>query len=110
MKEKNEKPEKPEKPEKTEKTEITSNMPARESEKTTSNTKRKKKKTKPRCRVCRARVLAYMVPVMTCKCQQIFCGVHIHDHSCTHDFHADTQKLLQTQNPVVKPPRLRERL
>lgn len=70
----------------------------------------KKKKKRLRCCTCKTKISAYIAPAMTCKCNKLFCGVHIHEHNCTFDFHGEAQKLLETQNPVVKPPRLRERL
>jgi hypothetical protein len=38
-----------------------------------------------------------------CKCNNLFCReVHLYNHDCTFDFHANEQKILETNLKAVK--------
>jgi len=43
---------------------------------------------------------------MKCRCGQIYCGLHLGNHSCPHDYRSEHQKSLDKQNPKVVAPKV----
>ena len=41
----------------------------------------------------------------TCKCHNLYCGKHLHNHECTYDHFKDQQKLLCKKMPIIKSDR-----
>lgn len=39
--------------------------------------------------------------IMKCRCGHIYCGIHLGDHSCPHDYRSEHQESLNKQNPKV---------
>ena len=73
--------------------------------------KRKRKnatqKFKKRCHVCNKKLSNYSLAVMqlsnTCKCNLLFCNMHLHNHVCSYNFQQEHQSLLIQNNPVCEP-------
>ena len=51
---------------------------------------------------CRKRTYA----IMKCRCGQIYCGLHLGNHSCTYDYRTEHQQDLSNKNPKVVAPKL----
>ena len=58
---------------------------------------------KLRCTICKKKLNIICKEIYTCKCNNLFCReVHLYNHDCTFDFHANEQKILETNLKAVK--------
>ena len=71
------------------------------------NTKVKKphKKKKKRCshQECKKKL---KITDYACKCGNIYCSSHRHNHKCTFDFQKEAREKLTKQNPLVIPSKI----
>ena len=52
---------------------------------------------------CKKRTYA----ILKCRCGHVYCGQHLGNHACTHDYRAEHQVNLSNQNPKVVASKLR---
>lgn len=53
------------------------------------------------CFMCNKRLKLVQVATGRCKCENVYCKVHIHDHNCSYDFKVNNKSQLQTKMPVI---------
>ena len=63
---------------------------------------KKIKKRTHRCTICRKKIHSLYLVTHTCRCGQLFCDSHMHDHSCTYDYTENGKKVIEAQNPHVQ--------
>ena len=54
------------------------------------------------CFTCKKKLKLAQVTTGKCKCGNVYCKSHIHDHMCTHDFKGDHQSKLNINMPVIQ--------
>mgnify|MGYP006136817985 CR=1 FL=1 len=52
-----------------------------------------------KCITCRKKISNIMLDVYTCKCKNLYCGKHLHDHNCTFNHVKEYQKILTAKLP-----------
>jgi hypothetical protein len=53
-----------------------------------------------KCKVCNRGITPLMIDIYTCRCDNIYCRMHLHDHGCTFDYHELWRK--QTEKVMTK--------
>lgn len=62
----------------------------------------------PQCVKCNKKISSLMVSVYTCKCKNLYCSKHKHNHDCSYDYYEkfckEAEKTLQSIVPkkIVK--------
>uniref|UniRef100_A0A6C0H3C5 AN1-type domain-containing protein n=1 Tax=viral metagenome TaxID=1070528 RepID=A0A6C0H3C5_9ZZZZ len=55
-----------------------------------------------KCALCKNKIHSLMVSVHTCRCKNIYCHMHMHNHSCTFDYGLDWKKNAEKTMPKVE--------
>ena len=50
-----------------------------------------------RCNCCDKKVKSIFVDIQTCKCGNVYCSKHVHDHSCTFDYKSKQREKLTSE-------------
>ena len=53
------------------------------------------------CTVCNKKIKKVMKIMYTCRCQNVYCSSHLHDHDCTFDHKAEYRDQLRKEMPRV---------
>jgi hypothetical protein len=61
---------------------------------------------KSKCSVCKKKINVLMKEIHTCRCQGVYCRIHLHDHNCTFNYHEMFCKNVEKNLPVVKKDRV----
>lgn len=56
----------------------------------------------PKCKICKRKILKWDIDIRTCKCGNLYCGKHAHDHSCTFDHAAAYKEKLVKKLPLIE--------
>lgn len=54
------------------------------------------------CKTCKRKINKLYIDIYTCKCNQLYCGNHIHDHICIFDHKNNQQKILREKMPIIE--------
>lgn len=57
------------------------------------------------CKSCKRRISKLYIEMYTCKCKKVYCGNHLHSHTCNFDHVEEQQKILRERLPVVESDR-----
>jgi len=56
----------------------------------------------PKCKICKRKILKWDIDIRTCKCGNLYCGKHAHDHSCAFDHAAAYKEKLVKKLPLIE--------
>lgn len=56
----------------------------------------------PNCKICKRKILKWNIDIHTCKCGNLYCGKHIHDHSCTFNYLEEHKKEIRKNLPIIE--------
>ena len=59
-----------------------------------------------KCTVCKRKIAPLMKALYMCRCQNIYCRVHLQDHPCEFDYKALFQEQMKEKLPVVVNPKV----
>ena len=54
------------------------------------------------CAICKKKLKLTQVTIGKCKCNEMFCNIHIHNHQCSYDFKKEHQSQLHTSIKLVE--------
>jgi hypothetical protein len=60
------------------------------------------------CVVCKRKIISCMTLIHTCKCKNIYCNLHMHDHNCTFDYKENWQNNSEKCLPTFKPEKIKK--
>lgn len=60
--------------------------------------------SKNKCHICNKKVPSYLVDtnVLKCRCDNVCCSLHIHQHNCTFDYTEEHKAKISKLLPKVK--------
>lgn len=53
------------------------------------------------CTICKKKIKQFMMAVYTCRCKNIYCVSHLHNHNCTFDYHAEFTTKMKKNMPII---------
>ena len=55
------------------------------------------------CKVCKTRINPLMISMYKCKCHNVYCHIHLHEHECTFNYLENFQKEYEkTHKKILK--------
>lgn len=54
-----------------------------------------------KCTICKKKINKVYSVISTCKCKNVFCSKHMHDHSCTFDYKEEFRVIQETKMEKV---------
>ncbi len=54
-----------------------------------------------KCTICKKKINKMYSVISTCKCEHIFCGKHMHDHSCTYDYKKEFKTIMESKTEKI---------
>ena len=54
------------------------------------------------CKVCKIRINPLMISMYKCKCNNVYCYVHLHEHACTFNYLEKFQQEFARNNIKIK--------
>lgn len=91
-----------------------SNVSSTDSSSLSSSRKQVQKLQKKVCDVCQKKIRPFLEEMNRCKCQKVYCNLHIHrgDHGCLFDYLKENQKQLEKKDskPLHKAHSDKERM
>ena len=58
------------------------------------------------CKVCKTRINPLMISMYKCKCHNVYCYIHLHDHECTFNYLENFQIEYSAKNIKIQKPKI----
>jgi hypothetical protein len=61
-----------------------------------------------KCKICNSKIHSLMINIHTCRCKNIYCNLHIHDHNCEFNYNELWQKQAVKSLPKVEKEKIQK--
>ena len=59
-----------------------------------------------KCVLCKSKIHSLMIKVHTCRCKNIYCNLHMHDHNCEFNYKVEWQNNSEKFLPKINGEKL----
>ena len=61
-----------------------------------------------KCVLCKSKINSCMVNIHTCRCKNIYCNLHMHDHNCTFNYKENWQSNSEKFLPKINGEKIKK--